>query len=128
MKNKNKINIWLLLGLLAFLLFWIASNILSALNQSVAMTRVGQIIRAEKQFRKEQGKYGSLQEIWKAGLIPIDLSSNSESGFRYKATFDEQSFMILAEPLIYPHLIYGGTGRFSICLDENAEPCADTRK
>jgi len=128
MEKDSKIRRWVLVSCLTLFLITLFSSFLSALNQSIAIETSHLVVAAENKFIMSHGRYGSLQEIWKAGYISIDLSNGSYRGFCYSVKFDEKTFRIIGEPLFYAFNGYWGTGRFMICLNQNGEPCMETNK
>lgn len=128
MEKKTKSGKWFLIGSLVLLLLTIFSNIQSAVNQSQALMMTRRIVSVENTFKGSHGKYGSLPELWKEGLLPVNLSDSSYRGFHYVVKVEGQSFKVKAEPLIYSINGYWGTGRFMICLNQDGSPCDEPNK
>lgn len=85
-------------------------NIENALN-SLRLLRV-----AEESYRLklEHHRYGTLQELYNAGLIDAELGSGTKAGYRFKLVPLETSFKVTATPIQY-----GTTGDWSFYLDES---------
>ena len=88
----------------------IRMNIESALD-SLRLLRV-----AEDSYRVklEHHRYGTLEELYNAGLIDAELGSGTKAGYRFKLVPLETSFRVTASPIQY-----GRTGDWSFYLDES---------
>lgn len=88
----------------------IRMNIENSLN-SLRLLRV-----AEESYRVklEHHRYGTLEELYKAGLIDAELGSGTKAGYRFELVPLETSFKVTAVPIQY-----GRTGDWSFYLDES---------
>jgi hypothetical protein len=85
-------------------------NIENALK-SLRLLRV-----AEESYRVklEHHRYGTLEELYKAGLIDGELGAGTKAGYRFELAALETSFKVTATPIQY-----GKTGDRSFYLDES---------
>jgi hypothetical protein len=85
-------------------------NIESALN-SLRLLRVAE---ESYRFKLEHHRYGTLEELYNAGLIDAELGSGTKDGYRFELAPLEISFKLTAIPNQY-----GRTGDWSFYLDES---------
>ena len=71
---------------------------------------------AEESYRVKLAhhRYGTLEELYKAGLIDAELGSGTKAGYRFELVPLETSFKLTAVPIEY-----GSTGDWSFYLDES---------
>ena len=79
---------------------------------------VGQLVYSQQ----HNGRFGDMQALIAAGLIPKDLESTESTGYRFHITLsaDAKSFTAGAEPARY-----GRTGRLSFFMDQTGIKSAD---
>jgi hypothetical protein len=85
-------------------------NLESALN-SLRLLRVAQ---ESYRVKLEHDRYGTLEELYHAGLIDAELGSGTKAGYRFELASLETSFKVTAVPIQY-----GRTGDWSFYLDES---------
>lgn len=120
----KRLSIVILILFLFFVGGAIFTNIQSAINQGIALNTVRKIIVAENEYKGTHGTYTNLQELWKSELVETDYSAGTYRGFWYQMQWQKDSYKITAEPVRYGFNGYWGTGRFSVCVDQNGEPCS----
>jgi hypothetical protein len=117
---------WIIVGsLIALFLFAAiaAPNVLttqSAENETVAVTSIRLISKAEREFAKRlvRGRYGTLTELAEVGLVDQELADGTESGYRFWLRLKANGgFEALAVPVKYGSVF--GTGTRSFYLDES---------
>ncbi|MBA3805320.1 MAG: hypothetical protein H0X14_06360 [Acidobacteria bacterium] len=81
---------------------------------------VGQLVYSQQ----HNGRYGDMQALIAAGLIPKDVESTESTGYRFHITLnaDAKSFTAGAEPASY-----GRTGRLSFFMDQTGIKSADMK-
>jgi hypothetical protein len=87
----------------------------SRLNQEAIRATLIKIHEAQMTFRskKENGKYGTLQELLTAGLIDSTIATGNYRGYFVKVRVTDNSFEAVAIPQIY-----GQTGSWSFFVNE----------
>lgn len=97
----------------------IRRNIEDALN-SLRLLRV-----AEESYRVKLGhnRYGTLKELYNAGLIDAELRSGTKAGYRFELAPSETSFKLTVIPIRY-----GTTCDWSFYLDESGVIRGQTSK
>jgi hypothetical protein len=113
------ITLILLLGGFIYTLF---AGLRSMANQQAAHEAIRQIVVAEKNYRQQFGKYGTLKELEASNLIKKDLAEGIYKGFRYRVVIQAGAFTITAIPVRMSLNGYWGTGHRVLCVNENG-PC-----
>ena len=65
---------------------------------SAAETALRSVERAEKIYKKQHGRYGTLQELAAAGLITGNLSKGMGDGYRFEVRLKDVSYEAHALP------------------------------
>lgn len=87
-------------------------------NDAAAILFVKGIREGQRNYENlhGKGKYGSLQELAKAGLVSSELADGEENGFKYEILLNKDKYSLTAIPKEY------GTekseGNFTLYLDE----------
>lgn len=92
------------------------TNLSIRLNIESAVNSLRSVRVAEESYRGKLAphKYGTLEELYKAGLIDAELGSGTKAGYRFELVASKTSFKLTATPIQY-----GSTGDWSFYLDES---------
>lgn len=83
-------------------------------HHSEAEEMMGRIYRAQVVYRMDKGRYGTLQDLLAAEIIPSDITDTISTGYKFRlvVTPDGRSYAAFAEPARY-----GNTGKLSYYID-----------
>ena len=86
------------------------------MNIENALNSLRQLRVAQESYRVKLAhhRYGTLEELYNAGLIDAELGSGTKAGYRFELAPLEASFKVTAIPIEY-----GRTGDWSFYLDES---------
>jgi hypothetical protein len=63
-----------------------------------ALIRLREIRKAESVFREKHGRFGTLEELKRADLIPERIVDGEDFGYRFLLTLDRSGYRVRADP------------------------------